>query len=48
MDITGTNKLVPYGPYHGPLTRYAKLRVVHMSGMPGMFSPPPTLKENAS
>ena len=26
---------------HGPLTRYAKLRVVHATGMPGTFSPPP-------
>ena len=28
-----------YGVY-GPLTRYAKLRVVHAPGMPGTFSPP--------
>ena len=26
---------------HGPLARYAKLRVVHAQGMPGTFSPPP-------
>ena len=25
---------------HGPLARYAKLRVVHVLGMLGMFSPP--------
>ena len=25
---------------HGPLTRYAKLRVAHAPGMPGTFSPP--------
>ena len=25
---------------HGPLTRYAKLRVSHAPGMPGTFSPP--------
>ena len=34
--------------YNGPLTRYAKLRVAHAPGMPGMFSPPPTSKETAS
>ena len=27
--------------FHGPLTRYVKLRVAHASGMPGTFSPPP-------
>ena len=27
--------------YHGPLTRYAKLRVAHASGMSGTFNPPP-------
>ena len=31
----------------GPLTRYVKLRVTHAPGMPGTFSPPPTLKEAA-
>ena len=29
---------------HGPLTRYAKLRVAHAPGMPGTISPPPTSK----
>ena len=33
---------------YGPLYRYAKLRVVHAPGMPGMFSLPPTSKETAS
>ena len=33
---------------HGPLTRYAKSRVVHARGIPGTFSPPPTSKETAS
>ena len=33
---------------HGPLTRYVKLRVAHARGIPGTFSPPPTLKETAS
>ena len=33
---------------HGPLTRYAKLRLAHTSGMPGTFSPPPTSKETVS
>ena len=27
-------------PWHGPLTRYAKLRVAHALEMPGTFSPP--------
>ena len=26
--------------FHGPLTRYVKLRVAHAPGMPGTFSPP--------
>ena len=26
--------------FHGPLTRYVKLRVAHVPGMPGTFSPP--------
>ena len=34
--------------FHGPLTRYAKLRVAHAPGMPRTFSPPPTSKETAS
>ena len=34
--------------YHGPLTRYAKLRVEHAPGMPGTFSPSPTSEETAS
>ena len=33
---------------NGPLTRYAKLRVAHASGMLGTFPPPPTSKEIAS
>ena len=27
--------------WHGPLTRYVKLRVAHKPGMPGTFTPPP-------
>ena len=34
--------------FHGPLTRYVKLRFVRAPGMPGTFSPPLTSKENAS
>ena len=30
---------------HGPLTRYAKLRVAHAPEMPGMFSPPPQVSD---
>ena len=33
---------------HGPLYRYAKLRVAHAQGMPGTFSQLPTWKETAS
>ena len=33
-----------YG-WHGPFTRYAKLRVVHAPGMPGTFSPPPRVSD---
>ena len=32
--------------YNGPLDRYAKLRVVHASGMPGTFSPPPPVSDS--
>ena len=39
---------VAFDQLHGPLTRYAKLRVAHAPRMPGTFSPPPTLKETAS
>ena len=31
--------------YHGPLTRYAKSRIVHAPGMPGTFFPPPTARK---
>ena len=34
------------GPLHGPLTRYAKLRVAHAPGMPGTFSPPPLVSDS--
>ena len=30
---------------HGPLTRYAKLRVVHAPGMPGTSVPPPRVRD---
>ena len=29
------------GAGHGPLARYLKLRVAHVPGIPGTFSPPP-------
>ena len=32
-------------PSHGPLTRYAKLRVAHAPGMPETFSPPPRFSD---
>ena len=31
--------------YHGPLSRYVKLRVAHAPGMPGTFSPPPRVND---
>ena len=34
--------------FHGPLTRYVNLRVVHAPGMPGTFSSPPTSKETTT
>ena len=34
--------------FHGHLTRYVKLWVVHAPKMLGMFSPPPTSKDRAS
>ena len=30
---------------HGPLAKYAKLRVAHAPGMPGTFSPPPRVSD---
>ena len=30
---------------HGPLTRYAKLQVAHVPGMPGTFSPPQRISD---
>ena len=33
----------PCWPLNGPFIRYAKLRLVHGPGMPGMFPPPPPL-----
>ena len=35
----------PWLKPHGPLTRYAKLRVAHAPGMPGTFSPPPWISD---
>ena len=31
--------------FHGPLTRYVKLRVAHAQGMSGTFSPPPRVSD---
>ena len=33
---------------YGPLARYVKLRIAHVPGMPGTFSPPPTSNKTAS
>ena len=35
-----SHRLTPDLPSHGPLARYVKLRVAHVPGMPGTFSPP--------
>ena len=40
-----TNPLSDYPCDHGPLARYAKLRVAHAPGMPGTFSPPPLVSD---
>ena len=37
-----------YFRLHGPLTRYVKLWVAHVPGMPGTFSTPPTSMETAA
>ena len=34
--------------FHGPLAKYAKLRVAHVPGMPGTFSPATDFKETTS
>ena len=34
-----------YSTAHGPLARYVKLRVAHVPGMPGTFSPPPRVSD---
>ena len=34
-------RIIHHGQCHGPLTRYVTLRVAHVPGMPGTFSPPP-------
>ena len=31
--------------YHGPLSRYVKLRDAHAQGMPGTFTPPPLISD---
>ena len=40
-DATNPFPYLAIVSHHGPLTRYAKLRVAHALGMPGTFSPPP-------
>ena len=43
--LTGANELTCTFLLHGPLARYAKLRVAHAPGMPGTFSPPPRVSD---
>ena len=43
--FTSTIIKVVWHSFHGPLTRYVKLRVAHASGMPGTFSPPPRVSD---
>ena len=38
-----TREIGQHGFDNGPLTRYAKLWVVHAPGMPGTFSPAPRI-----
>ena len=40
-----TNRTSGNCMWHGPLARYAKLRVAHAPGMPGTFSPPPGMSD---
>ena len=47
MNIYETEITRQYGS-NGPLTRCAKLRVLHAPEIPGTFSPQPTSKETAS
>ena len=42
--VTTWKRFSHYCP-HGPLARYAKLRVVHTPGMPGTFSPRPRVSD---
>ena len=42
---TTTDRSSVMTPVHGPLTRYVKLRVAHVPGMPGMYSPPPQVRD---
>ena len=46
LHLHCTCRITP--PFHGPLTRYVKLRVAHAPGMPGTFSLSPGSKETAS
>ena len=38
--LPGRSIIQHFGAYHGPLTRYVKLRVAHAPGMPRTFSTP--------
>ena len=40
FPLDGMDGFIVHIQYHGPLTRYIKLRVPHAPGMPGTFSPP--------
>ena len=43
--VTVSKSMARWHLIHGPLTRYAKLRVAHAPGMPGTFSPPPLVSD---
>ena len=47
ISLKDTGKLAGtiHRRWHGPITRYAKLRVAHTPGMPGTFSPPPWVSD---
>ena len=45
LNVSSVEDQVQFGfLFHGPLTRYVKLRVAHAPGMPGTFSPPPRVR----
>ena len=44
LDWPGSHCMIIFS--HGPLATYVKLRVAHVPGMPGTFSPPPQVSDS--